>query len=105
MIKKTVSESEFIDSFLKSDTYKNNFTYDGLVALYEHLEQLSEDIEQDIEFDMIALCCEFTEFNSFEDFQLQYPDIKDYEEIFNHTPHVIPVDNAMKDCQFIIANF
>lgn len=62
MIKQTVSESIFIDSFQGS--YKNNFSYNGKKALFEHLEQLSEDMGEDIELDPIAICCEYSEFES-----------------------------------------
>ena len=64
MIKETVSFNTFSTRFLSSDSYRNNFTYNGLEALYDYLEQLSEDIGQEIEFDMIALCCEYSEYKS-----------------------------------------
>lgn len=60
MIKKTINYSEFCDSF--SDTYKNNFTYEGKQALFNYLEELSNDIGEDIELDTVALCCEYTEY-------------------------------------------
>jgi hypothetical protein len=64
MIKETVNESHFIDAFKQSDTYKNNFSYHGLKALYEYLEQLSEDIGEDIELDVVAICCDYREYDS-----------------------------------------
>jgi len=57
-----------------------------------------------VELDPIALCCEYTEYNDFEELQSQYPDIKDMEDLSNYTT-VIPVDNAMKTDSFIILNF
>ena len=59
MIKKTVSFYEFCDSF--GDSYKDNFSYHGKRALFDYLEQLSEDIGEDIELDTVALCCEYQE--------------------------------------------
>lgn len=41
MIKQTVNFSQFCDSF--SDTYKDNFSYEGKRALFDYLEDLSED--------------------------------------------------------------
>ena len=35
-----VSVYDFRDRFLSSDTYKNNFSYEGLTALYDYLEVL-----------------------------------------------------------------
>ena len=64
-IKQTINFSEFCDSF--SDTYKNNFTYDGKRALFDYLEQMSEDTGEDIELDIVALCCEYTEYESMEE--------------------------------------
>jgi hypothetical protein len=64
MIKETVNEYRFMDAFRGSDTYKNNFSYHGLKALYEHLEQLSEDIGEDIELDIVAICCDYSEHDS-----------------------------------------
>jgi hypothetical protein len=64
MIKETVNEYRFIDAFGQSDTYKNNFSYHGLKALYEHLEQLSEDMCEDIELDVCAIACDYGEYNS-----------------------------------------
>jgi len=57
----TISRSEFIDTFKKSETYKDNFTYEGLVALFEYLEQLEEDTGT-IEFDMVGICCDYSEY-------------------------------------------
>jgi len=62
----------FSDWFQKSDTYKNNFTYAGLKALFDYLEQYEEDTGEPIEFDPIALCCEFSEYKSAWDAMEQY---------------------------------
>jgi hypothetical protein len=102
---KTLNQSQFIDETNKySESYKDKFTHEGKKALFEYLEQYEEDTETKTEFDYIALCCEYTEFDSFADLQAQYPDIKDMEDLQDHTI-VIPIDNAMKIDSFIIANF
>ena len=41
-MKQTVNEYEFRDAFLGSDTYKNKFSYDGLTALFEWMEEYEE---------------------------------------------------------------
>lgn len=66
MIKQTVTFSQFCDGF--SDSYKNNFSYEGKRALFGYLEQLSEDIE----LDPVALCCEYQEFDNLRDYQVSY---------------------------------
>ena len=39
------------------------YSYDGLRILFEYLEQLGDDIGEEIELDVIALCCEYDEGN------------------------------------------
>ena len=39
----------------------NNFTYEGLNLLHDYLEQYEEDTGEELEIDVIALCCDFTE--------------------------------------------
>jgi hypothetical protein len=58
MIYQTVTEYIFIKAF--QDLRPNNFTYEGLQALYVYLEELSNDTGN-FELDVIAICCEFTE--------------------------------------------
>ena len=39
----------------------DNFTYEGLTLLHDYLEQYEEDTGEELEIDVIALCCDFTE--------------------------------------------
>lgn len=54
-----VTESIFMDAFRQSDR-KDNFSYEGLSALYEMLTESEDGIGQ--ELDVIAICCDFTEY-------------------------------------------
>jgi len=63
-MKTNVSVYEFRDTFRRSDTYKDNFSYEGLTALYDYLIQLEEDTGEEIDFDMISLCCDYSEFDN-----------------------------------------
>ena len=79
-IKQTVTESDFRDAF--QAIRPDNFSYEGLGALYDYLENLSEDIGDDIELDVIALCCDFTEYSedaAREEFNID-PDIEDWQD-------------------------
>lgn len=68
MIYKTITDDyEFADWVKRSDNYKNNFSVAGAKALQEYLEQLSDDIGEDIEFDPIAWCCEYSEYEDYND--------------------------------------
>ena len=68
----TINLSTFRDYFLRSEQYKNNFSYEGLEALYNYLEEYSEDLGENIEMDVVAFSCEFAEYNSIEEFQEDY---------------------------------
>ena len=59
-IKATVREHEFRAAF-KNFGCENQFSYDGLGALFEYLESMSDDLNRDIELDVIALCYDFHE--------------------------------------------
>jgi hypothetical protein len=94
-----VNFTDFVDSF--SETYKNNFSYEGKRALFDYLENLEEDTGEAIELDTIALCCEYTEYDSLEDLQANYTKIKDMEDLEDNTT-VIPIENTDR---LIIADF
>ena len=57
-----VTQTDFIDTFKQSELRKNKFSYDGLIALFSYLEDLEEDTGEDINFDMIAICCDIRAF-------------------------------------------
>jgi uncharacterized alpha/beta hydrolase family protein len=83
-MKQNVSEGMFIDSFKQNEERKNNFSYDGLRALYDYLEQYENDIGEELEFDLIALCCEYSEYKDLKEFLNDYPsdiDKKDYDDL------------------------
>lgn len=99
-MKQTVNFFQFCDSF--SDTYKNNFSYKGKRALFDHLEQYEEETGEEIELDPVALCCEYSEYESLKDFQEQHGDeYKSLEDIEEQTL-VIPIDGSER---FIIQDF
>ena len=97
MIYERVNEADFISAF--KSIRPENFSYEGLKALYGYFEELSDD--QNIELDVIAICCDFTEYENLEEFNRDYgKNFDDVEEIFDHT-QVIMIDNE----KFIIQNF
>ena len=67
-MKETVTVYRFRDAFKQSDTYKNNFSYEGLHALFEYIEQVEDDIGEEIELDVVGICCDYTEYDSLEEF-------------------------------------
>jgi len=98
-IKQTTNLLQFCDSF--SESHKNQFTYEGKRALFDYLEQYSDDTGEDVELDIIALCCEYTEYENMEELQKNYTSIKNMEDLEDHTM-VIKIENSEA---FIIAQF
>ena len=102
MIKQNISSYEFVSAFNSSDNYKNNFSQVGLFVLYDYLFNLSEDIEEDIEFDIVCICCEYTEYENLAELKNDYPNIKSMEDLENHT-QVIKFEEDQEG--FIIQQF
>lgn len=100
-MKQTVNNYEFIDAFEKMGR-ESNFSYEGLQALFDYLEEYEESCGTEIELDVIALCCEFTEYEDLQEFWNDY-DKEEYEDMedIENTTQVIKID----DESFIIASF
>jgi len=62
-MKTTVYFSEFRDYF--QQIRPDNFSYEGLRILFDYLEEFEESTGEDVELDVIAICCDFSE-DSFE---------------------------------------
>lgn len=58
-MKTTVTKSDFIDAFRRYGRYEQ-FGYDALVSLFEYLEELEDDTGEEIELDVIAICCDYS---------------------------------------------
>jgi hypothetical protein len=99
-MKKTVNFYSFERAFNISH-YSNNFTYDGLKALFEYLEQYEEDCGEEIELDVCAFCCDFTEYKNLKEFQHNYSDGYENMDDIQDKTTVIMID----DQSFIIQNF
>jgi len=74
-MKQEITKSQFHDAFLDCGR-ENQFSYEGKNALYEWLEDLSEATGEEYSLDVIALCCEFTEYDSAEDAAKEYFDFE-----------------------------
>ena len=80
----------------------NNFSYTGLTSLFDYLEQYEESTGEQIEFDPIALCCEYTEYDDLGEFHQNY-DAETYpdEDSIMDSTTLIKVGGT----SFIIQNF
>jgi hypothetical protein len=98
-IKETITESQFIDAFRRSDFRKDSFSYEGLKALYNYLWDLSEDVG-DIELDIIEIDCDYTEYCNLKDMQNHY-DVQSLDDVRDNTT-LIEIPNTSR---FIIGNY
>ena len=72
-MKTTVNEYQFTQAFTEMNR-ADNFSYAGLKALFNYLEDYEEDTGEEIELDVIALCCDFTEYANVAEFVQAYDD-------------------------------
>jgi hypothetical protein len=70
-MKNTVNFYSFADAFRRMDR-ANQFSRAGLRALFDYLEELEQDTGDEYELDVIALCCDFAEFDTAEDAAREY---------------------------------
>jgi hypothetical protein len=64
---KTITEWDFVNSFDQVNR-ATNFSVAGRKALFEMLEEIDENME----LDPIAICCDFTEYGSLEEWKQDY---------------------------------
>ena len=73
-----------LHDFIHCDALKDNFSYDGRIALFDYLEQYEEDCGIELDFDPIAIRCDFTEYANIADFwndydRYEYQSMRDIE--------------------------
>lgn len=83
-MKKTINQYDFERAFSESNR-KNSFSYEGLKALFEYLEELEEDTGEEIEFDIITLCCDFTEYENLDEVKENYNNIETLDNLRDNT--------------------
>jgi hypothetical protein len=70
-MKKSVSKYEFMGDSALTD----NFSYNGLDALFEWFEEYEDSCGEQIEYDPVAIRLDFTEFASIEEISNYYTEI------------------------------
>ena len=78
----------------------DNFSHEGLEVLFDYLEEYEESAGEEIELDVIAICCDFSELSldeAREEYGEYYTDVKDAEnqeelvEVFGELTNAMPV--------------
>lgn len=59
-IVQTLSFYQFCDAFAKMGR-QDQFSYAGKQALFDYLEEYSDAAGEDVDLDVIALCCDYSE--------------------------------------------
>tara|TARA_A200000159_G_scaffold19328_1_gene15843 strand:+ start:36 stop:347 length:312 start_codon:yes stop_codon:yes gene_type:complete len=77
-MKQTINFYDFRQAFQQHGR-ENQFSHEGLSTLFDMLEEYEQDIDKELELDVIALCCDFSEYDSFEELTEAYDCIK-YED-------------------------
>lgn len=102
-MKITVSKNDFKREFKESNR-ENQFSPYALEKLFDYLEEFEESTGEEIELDVIALCCEYTEFESIEELQQNYNVPEDFEEAREYLEERTQVICFKEDC-ILIQNF
>lgn len=86
MITTQVQFSDFWQWLQNSDSYKNNFSYEGAKALFDYLETASDNGETDtMDFDPVAWCCEFSEYKDLDELKENYSNIETMQDLEYNT--------------------
>ena len=59
-MKTTINRYQFERAFADADR-KDNFTYEGLGLLFDYFEEYEDSTGEEIELDVVAICCEYNE--------------------------------------------
>ncbi len=89
-MKDTVTEYQFVDTMAQP---QHGFTREGARALFEYLENFEQDTGEELEFDPVAIRCDFDEYESLEEVKENYQDIETIEDLQNNTT-VIEIPNS-----------
>ena len=98
-MKQTINEYQFTEAFKR--IRPNNFSYEGLKALFEWFEELENDTGEEMELDVIAICCDFSEYENLKEYNEYYDkECEEIDEIADDTT-LIKID----DERFIIQQY
>jgi len=99
-MKQTINQNDFIEGFRQAGR-EDQFSYDGKIALFNYLEELEDSCDMIIEFDVIALCCDYTEYEDLEEYNNNYNNEAETMEEIEYYTQVININGT----SFIIADY
>ena len=119
MLVTTIDNGYQLEQLFRECGREKHFSYEGFNALYDYLDEYSDEMDKPFEVDVIALCCDFTEYSGWEELYNNYSysynneeeswedtDQEDFMEWVNERTIVIEVTNYKNDIVgIIIQNF
>jgi hypothetical protein len=90
MIIETLNQDQFVNKFLS--IRPDNFSYEGLQSLFTYFEDFSCDTNEHIEFDPIAICCEYTEYKNLQEIIDTYDCINCEDDLYDYTTPIFMAD-------------
>jgi len=70
-MKQTVNSYQFVDSFALAGR-GDQFSRAGLFALFDYFDQLEQDTGEEMELDVVAICCDWAEYADLADWARDY---------------------------------
>ena len=92
-MKQTVNFSQFCDAFTATGRGAQ-FSYAAKRALYDYLDEWEDETGDEIELDVIALCCAFAEYENLDEFRAEYGDDYVTIESIEQITAVIPIPDS-----------
>jgi hypothetical protein len=92
MFYEIVTQHSFIDAFRRSELRREEFSPEALYWLFQYYDHLAESTGDSIQFDMVAICSEWSEYDSLEELEEEYHDfnlesLKEQTIVMTFTPH------------------
>jgi hypothetical protein len=109
-MKTTVTFSSFIDSFKSVDRY-DSFGYQALRVIFDYLEELENSTGEELELDVIAICCDYTSQNYkdiAESYGIELDDQDSEEDQCKQVKDFLEVETIVlgeTDCEIVYQNF
>lgn len=119
MLVTTIDNGYQLGQLFKECGREDYFSYEGFDALYDYLDEYSDEVGEDFKVDVIALCSDFTEYSGWEELYDNYSysynnesktfeeleednELDDFKEWVQDSTTVIEVNNYKNDLVGII---
>jgi hypothetical protein len=107
-MKQTINLSQFRDAFNRMDR-GSQFSYEGLEVLFDYFEQYEQEFEEELELDVIAICCEYSEMTIQEiidsyDIEVDYSEDV-YSQVLDYLEHRTVIVGDTSKSTIIFAQF